>query len=109
MRWHSQVLFAAAGLLVTMTGSPSAADSKRVAMPFPECEGIIAEIAADVGVEPVVLASEAHLWTVRIDAADGLVTVSCNRTEGTMFVRKEHQTVTRARCVKSASHAARAQ
>jgi hypothetical protein len=64
---------------------------------FSECEAIVAEIAADLNVEPVVLASRADLRSVRIDAADGAVTVLCDGAKGTMSLSKTAHLVTASR------------
>ena len=78
MRRSSWFVVFAAGLFAA-SGALAASGEKTVSMPFGECQGIVAEIASDLDVEPVVLASAADLHRVRIDAADGSVTVSCDR------------------------------
>ena len=96
MRRSRPFLFLAACLLTASTAQAASA-GKTVAMPFGECEAIVAEIAADLNVEPVVLASRADLRSVRIDAADGAVTVLCDGAKGTMSLSKTAHMVTASR------------
>jgi len=58
--------------------------TKTVPMPFGACQTIIAEMAEETGEPPVDLVSTSDLRKVRIEAADGFVTISCERTSGTM-------------------------
>jgi hypothetical protein len=96
MRRSRPFLFLAACLLAASTAQAAPA-GKTVSMPFGECEAIVAEIAADLNVEPVVLASRADLRSVRIDAADGAVTVLCDGAKGTMSLSKTAHLVTASR------------
>ena len=64
------------------------ADTRIVSMPFGECLSIISEAAQDVGEEPVKLVSTSDMVTVRINASDGFVTVSCDRSADKMTLTK---------------------
>ncbi len=63
-------------------------------MPFGDCLSIIAETAGETGEEPVSLVRTSDILTVRIDAADGFVTVSCSRPDNKMTLTKAAATVT---------------
>ena len=79
--------FTAAALAVSgAAASPEA--TKTAKMPFQECLGIIAEVTQETGAMPATLASTGDLRTVRINAEDGFVTVSCDRVAGTMTLSK---------------------
>ena len=64
------------------------ADTRVASMPFGECLSIINEAAQDVGEEPVKLVSTSDIVTVRINASDGFVTVSCDRRNDRMTLTK---------------------
>jgi len=65
-----------------------AADTRIASMPFGECLSIINEAAQDVDEEPVKLVSTSDVVTVRINASDGFVTVSCDRAGNKMTLTK---------------------
>ena len=94
-RSASLVLLAA--LLTASSAIAGATGGKTVTMPFADCEAIIAEIATEMEVEPVVLASDADSRTIRVDAADGSVTVSCDGRAGTMSLSKTASAVIASR------------
>ncbi|MEE1610506.1 hypothetical protein [Microvirga sp. CF3016] len=64
------------------------ADTRIASMPFGECLSIINEAAQDVDEEPVKLVSTSDVVTVRINASDGFVTVSCDRGSSKMTLTK---------------------
>jgi hypothetical protein len=64
------------------------ADTRIASMPFGECLSIINEAAQDVDEEPVKLVSTSDVVTVRINASDGFVTVSCDRASSKMTLTK---------------------
>jgi hypothetical protein len=64
------------------------ADTRIASMPFGECLSIISEAAQEVDEEPVKLVSTSDVVTVRISAADGFVTVSCDRSSSKMTLTK---------------------
>ncbi|HEX2554416.1 MAG TPA: hypothetical protein VHL98_12005 [Microvirga sp.] len=81
--------------LLAVSGAQADASGMRVAtVPFEECLSIIGEVAEDLGEEPVILVGTDDVRTVRIDAADGFVTVSCSRTDNRMTLAKTGPTVT---------------
>jgi hypothetical protein len=81
--------------LFAASGAQAAPTSARTAtLPFEECLSIIGEIAEDLGEEPVTLIKTGDVHTVRIDAADGFVTVSCSRPDSKMTLTKAGPTVT---------------
>jgi hypothetical protein len=57
-------------------------------MPFTECLAIIAEASQEVDEEPVRLVSTDDEVSVRINASDGFVTVSCSRPDNRMVLTK---------------------
>jgi hypothetical protein len=64
------------------------ADTRIASMPFGECLSIINEAAQDVDEEPVKLVSTSDVVKVRINASDGFVTVSCDRSSNKMTLTK---------------------
>ena len=64
------------------------ADTRIASMPFGECLSIISEAAQEVDEEPVKLISTSDVVTVRINASDGFVTVSCDRAGNKMTLTK---------------------
>ncbi len=82
------LLFAIAGLSVSGLDARAEANTRVATMPFSECLAIISEAAQEVGEEPVKLVSSSDLVTVRINASDGFVTVSCSRTDNRMTLTR---------------------
>ena len=77
------------GLVGTDAGARAdAAQSRTVTMDFKECLAIIDETAQEVDEQPVKLVSTGDLVTVRINAADGFVTVSCSRPDNRMTLTR---------------------
>jgi hypothetical protein len=96
-RWENRTM--RSSLLAIMLGALSAlaagsaalaqsADTRIASMPFGECLSIISEAAQEVDEEPVKLVSTSDVVTVRISAADGFVTVSCDRSSSKMTLTK---------------------
>lgn len=56
------------------------ANTRVASMPYSECLSIIAETAQEMDEAPVQLVDNDEETTVRINASDGFVTVSCSRT-----------------------------
>ena len=79
-----------------------AADTRIASMPFSECLSIINEAAQDVDEEPVKLVSTDDMVTVRINASDGFVTVSCDRSASKMTLTKSP--VTEAAGLTASAH-----
>lgn len=63
------------------------ANTRVAAMPYSDCLSIIAETAQELGEPPVQTVSNDEQTTVRINASDGFVTVSCSRA-GKMVLTK---------------------
>ncbi len=84
MRSLPAALAFTAAVLASSSTVVSLEGTKTVPMPFAECLSIIAEVSRETGVAPATLVSTGDRRTVRINAADGFVTVSCSRAEGTM-------------------------
>jgi hypothetical protein len=82
------LLFAIAGLSVSGLDARAEANARVATMPFSECLAIISEAAQEVGEEPVKLVSSSDLVTVRINASDGFVTVSCSRSDNRMTLTR---------------------
>ncbi len=83
------LLLGAFGAVATGSGaSAQTADTRVATMPFAECLAIIAETEQELGEKPVTLVSTNDLTTVRINASDGFVTVSCSRPDSKMTLTK---------------------
>lgn len=63
------------------------ANTRVAAMPYAECLSIIAEASEEIGEAPVQTVNSDDETTVRINASDGFVTVSCSRA-GKMVLTK---------------------
>jgi len=78
-------------LMVLGLGSAAqaqSADTRIASMPFGECLTIINEAAQEMDEEPVKLVSTNDKVTVRLEAADGFVTVTCERDINRMTLTK---------------------
>jgi hypothetical protein len=62
--------------------------TRVVSFRFADCLAILADVAQEQGVTPVTLVSTADLQVARIEAADGAVTISCDRAAGRMALTK---------------------
>lgn len=68
------------GIFSPHAGAWAEDSNTRVAdMPYVECLSIISETAQEMGEAPVQLINNDEETTVRINASDGFVTVSCSR------------------------------
>ena len=63
-------------------------NTRVVSFRFADCLAILADVAQEQGVTPVTLVSTADLQVARIEAADGAVTISCDRAAGRMALTK---------------------
>ncbi len=82
-------LLAALGLFASGVGAHAEPAAGRVAtMPFSECLAIIAEVAQEMDVAPVSLVDTGDVRTVRLDASDGVVTVTCRRQDNRMLLTR---------------------
>jgi len=57
------------------------ANTRTAAMPYSDCLSIISETAQELGEAPVQMVNNDEETTVRINASDGFVTISCSRTD----------------------------
>jgi hypothetical protein len=65
------------------------ANNPRVtSLPFSDCLGILAEVSKETGVRPLHVVSTDDLRVTRFEAADGVLTISCNRQQGRMVLTK---------------------
>jgi hypothetical protein len=83
------ILFGALSAATACTGVQAQSANTRVAaMPFAECLSIIHETSQEMGEEPVQLVNSNDLVSVRINASDGFVTVSCDRSASKITLTK---------------------
>jgi hypothetical protein len=83
------LLFGVFGLFASGFGAHAeTADTRTADMPYADCLSIIAEASEEVDEEPVHLVNTSDLTTVRINASDGFVTVSCSRSDNRMTLTK---------------------
>lgn len=86
---RSLLVLAALGLFAVGSSARAEPASGRAApMPFSECLSIIAEVAQEMDAAPVNLVDTSDLRTVRFDADDGAVTVTCNRRDNRMLLAR---------------------
>ena len=88
---RSLMMIILAGSLSTAAiGSAQAqsADTRIASMPFGECLSIISEAAQEMDEEPVKLVNTSDVVTARIQASDGFVTVSCDRSDNKITLTK---------------------
>ena len=74
--------------VVAFGAQAQSADTRIASMPFAECLSIISEASQDIDEEPVKLVSTNDVVTVRLNASDGFVTVSCDRSGNKMTLTK---------------------
>lgn len=82
------IMFAASGAFAAFGAQAQSADTRIASMPFAECLSIIDEASQEVDEEPVKLVSTSDVVTVRINASDGFVTMSCNRSDNKITLTK---------------------
>jgi len=83
------VLIGTLSILTTGFGAQAqSADTRIASMPFSECLAIVNEAAQEVDENPVKLVNTSDVVTVRINASDGFVTVSCDRSSSKMTLTK---------------------
>lgn len=89
---RSLMLFAFSGILAALAAGSAVqaqeADTRIASMPYADCLSIIAEVSGDIDEKPVHLVDTDDLTTVRINASDGFVTVSCSRSDNRMVLTK---------------------
>lgn len=62
--------------------------SRTEPMPFRQCISLADDVAAQFQTNPVTLLRTGDVRIVRIEAPDGVVILSCNRTENRMVLTK---------------------
>lgn len=83
------ILLGALGIFAAGSNALAETENTRIAtMPFEECLSIIAEVSRELDEDPVSLVSTGDLTTVRINASDGFVTVSCSRADDRMTLTR---------------------
>ncbi len=70
--------------------------TRVVSFRFADCLAILADVAKEEGVTPVHLVNTADLRVARMEAADGAVTISCDRAAGRMALTKSPAPATAA-------------
>jgi hypothetical protein len=92
-------VFSALSGTSVLAGAPAAAD-KSVAMPYADCLAVLDEAVSEAGEGAVDLVNTTNERSVRIEAEDGFVTVSCSRSRNMLTltaVRQAAPAVTAAR------------
>ena len=92
-------IFAASSGTIALAGTPAGA-RKSVAMPYADCLAILDEAVREAGAGSVDVARTPDERSVRIEAADGFVIVSCSRSSNTLTlvgVRQAEPAVTASR------------
>ncbi len=83
------LLFGVSGLSFSGLDARAETANTRIAtMPFSECLSIISDASQEVDEEPVKLVSNSDVVTVRINASDGFVTMSCSRSDNKITLTK---------------------
>ena len=86
---RSLALVVVLGLFASGCGAHAEPAAGRIAtMPFSECLAIIAEVAQEMDVAPVSLVDTSDIRSVRFDASDGVVTVTCHRQDSRMLLTR---------------------
>ncbi|MCD6071704.1 MAG: hypothetical protein K0R61_1799 [Microvirga sp.] len=76
------------GTAVIGSAQAQSADTRIASMPFGECLSIISEAAQEMDEEPIKLVNTNDVVTARIQASDGFVTVSCDRSDNKITLTK---------------------
>lgn len=71
-----------------MAAQAEDANARIAPLPYLECLSIIAEISQEMGEPPVQLINNDEETSVRINASDGFITISCGRTIDKMVLTK---------------------
>jgi hypothetical protein len=64
------------------------AETRTETMPFGQCIGLAEDVAEGLNTNPVTILRTTEVRVVRIDAADGVVILTCNRSENRMVLTK---------------------
>lgn len=65
-----------------------AAGSRTETMSFSDCMALVHEISGEIGIRPVNILRTADVWTSRLDASDGAVTITCDRRENRLTLKR---------------------
>ena len=89
MRSFMMVILAGSfGMAAIGAAQAQSPDTRIASMPFGECLSIINEAAQEMDEEPVKLVNTSDVVTARIQASDGFVTVSCDRSANKITLTK---------------------
>ncbi|MBB3019111.1 hypothetical protein FHR70_002165 [Microvirga lupini] len=89
MRSLLMMILAGTFSAIAMGGAQAqSADTRIASMPFGECLSIISEAAQEMDEQPVKLVNTNDVVTARIQASDGFVTVSCDRSASKITLTK---------------------
>jgi hypothetical protein len=80
------LLLGAAGILATSGASGEALRACTATMPFDQCLEIIDEVSTEFDAQPFGLVDTENERSVRFEADDGYVTVSCSRSDNKMVL-----------------------
>jgi hypothetical protein len=78
--------FALCGDIAPEAARPAVPSVRIETMPFADCTSLVEEIAQEMDVDPTDLVRTADLWLSRLDAADGVLVVSCSRSDEKLTV-----------------------
>jgi hypothetical protein len=86
--WKAALISVA--ILVGLSTASSAEDRamRSEKMPFRECLALIDEVAGEFGTDAMRLQRTRDLHSARIQAADGIVTLVCSRTDQTVTLSR---------------------
>jgi hypothetical protein len=62
--------------------------SRTETMRFADCISLIEEISNEIGAAPAHLLRTKDVWLTRVDAIDGSVTITCNRPENRLTLKR---------------------
>jgi hypothetical protein len=80
------LLLGAAGLLATSGAFGETLRARTATMPFDQCLAIIDEVSMEFDAEPFGLVDTENERSVRFEAEDGYVSVSCSRADNKMVL-----------------------
>ena len=86
------VLFGCATAMSVAGASAETPGTRVATMPFADCVALIDEAVQEKGVTPVQLVRNGDERAVRLDAADGFVTIRCSRADNTVTLSKQVMT-----------------
>jgi len=78
--------FALCGDIAPEAAGPAVPSVRVETMAFAECTALVDEIAQEMDVDPTDLVRTADLWLSRLDAVDGVLVVSCSRSDGKLTI-----------------------